>query len=456
MSETDFHDWVDQLDAEGALLLNELHGQLTRYVAFPSAEAADAVTLFIAASHAQMAWEHATRLVVKSPLKRCGKTRLQEVIRETVHRPLPTVNISSPALVRSIDPTNPPTLILDEADTVFGKKASRPENAEDIRGIINSGHSRGWPYIRWDITTRSREEIPTFAMAVVGGIGDMPDTIEDRAVVVAMRRRAPTEQVASWRRRRSIPPLRDLRDRLHEWVTVPDRMDALSEAEPDLPVDDRDADKWEPLVAIADEAGGTWPDRARAACKMMVAKADPEDGTAAERLLGDLREVLGVEHQLPTAAILERLAAIEEAPWATWHRGDPLTARGLAGLLRQWGIRSRNLVIGDTRPKGYTLDDMADAFSRYLPLPATKDPKPQVELVADDVADVSAQSATEPEQPELAEVAPVADVADVGARPTVSRVRETLARHSASDYCRSCGMTSPGHTRSCRTQREAA
>jgi hypothetical protein len=55
---------------DGAALLGELHAALIRYVILPSPEAADAVTAWIAATHAQPAWEHATRLVIKSPEKR--------------------------------------------------------------------------------------------------------------------------------------------------------------------------------------------------------------------------------------------------------------------------------------------------------------------------------------------------------------------------------------------------
>jgi hypothetical protein len=300
-------------------------------VVFPSAEAADAVTLYTAATHAQPAWEHATRLVIKSPIKRCGKTRLQEVARELVHNPLPTTNISPAALARSISEDNPPTLILDEADAVWGRREQRSEGAEDLRGILNAGHSRGWPYVRWDAAARRREMCPTFAMAIIGGIGDMPDTIEDRAVVISMRRRAPGEHVAQWRTRSAVPQLRELRAQMAGWVTG--RLGELREAEPDLPAEDRAADVWEPLAAIADAAGGHWPERARKACQALADDTLPDPGTAGERLLADLYDVWGGADQLHTTTIIERLCAIEEAPWSAWHRGERVSPRGLATLL---------------------------------------------------------------------------------------------------------------------------
>lgn len=401
---------------DGAGLLDKVRESLTAYVIFPSDEAADAVTLWTVATHAQPAWEHATRLVIKSPLKRCGKTRLQEVIGELCHKPIRTTNISVAALVRSIDEEDPPTLILDESDGVFGKKAERTEGAEDKRCILNAGHSRGWPYIRWDATVRRREECATFAMAIIGGIGDMPDTIEDRAVIVVMRRRAPGEPVTPFRRRRSIPPLRVLREQVRTWVI--DKSGKLATAEPDLPVEDREADVWESLVAIADAAGGHWPDRARAACTALTGTTDPEPDTASERLLADLKRVYGSATFLYSETLCTRLAAIEEAPWAEWRRSaegrEPINKRGLAGLLKPYEIRSRNGRENGTGPvqKGYYAEDLADAWSRYVRNTATDDEFPQVDPVAERVADEPQRSATATDQPLLTDVAEVAEGAD--------------------------------------------
>jgi hypothetical protein len=203
----------------GAALLDELHAALTRYVVFPSAHAADAVTLWVAASHTQPAWEHAPRLAVVSPLKRCGKSRLLDVVAETCHAPLITVNATIAAVVRSIG-DDPPTLLVDEADTIFGTK-KQADNNEDLRGLLNAGHQRNRPMLRWDVTSRTAERLDTFAMAMLASIGDLPDTVMDRAVVVRMRRRAPGERVDPYRTRRDAPPLNALRYRLSGWAHAP-------------------------------------------------------------------------------------------------------------------------------------------------------------------------------------------------------------------------------------------
>ncbi|MFG3442842.1 DUF3631 domain-containing protein [Nonomuraea sp. NPDC047897] len=347
----------------GADLLNQLRAAMTRYVILPSAEAADAVTLWIAATHAQPAWPHAPRLVIRGPEKRCGKSRLLDIVEATCHEPFITVNSTPAAVYRSIT-DDPPTLLVDEADTIFGPKA---DGNEDLRGLLNAGHQRNRPAKRYDANANRVESIPTFAMAALAGIGAMPDTIEDRAVVIRMRRRAPGENAAPYRHRRDRTPLRGLADRLNRWLRAD--LTALEKAEPAMPVEDRAADTWEPLIIVADHAGDTWPDRARAAALALTAEADdngrPSPGL---RLLSDCRTAFGTDTAIPTALLLERLKANPEWGWNE-HGPTGLTAMKLGTMLREYDIRSDTIrfprPIGQV--KGYHRADFADAWARYCP-----------------------------------------------------------------------------------------
>jgi hypothetical protein len=266
---------------EGAAILRQLHAVLTRYVILPSAEAAVAVALWTAATHAQPAWQHAPRLVIRAPEKRCGKSRLLDIVEGTCHAPLITVNVSPAAVYRAIGTATPPTLLVDEADTIFGGKNA--EANEDLRGLLNAGHQRNRPAIRWDAGTRSLETIPTFAMAALAGIGAMPDTIEDRAVVIRMRRRAPGESVALFRHRRDRPALTSVAAQLTRWLGR--HLAELEKAEPPMPLEDRAADTWEPLIAVADLAGGAWPELARHAAVALTADHD-QAASVSDRIRG--------------------------------------------------------------------------------------------------------------------------------------------------------------------------
>ncbi|MFD8527216.1 DUF3631 domain-containing protein [Streptosporangium canum] len=353
----------------GAILLDALLDSLTRYVILPTSQAADAVTLWIAATHAQPAWAHAPRLVIRAPEKRCGKSRLLDVVEATCHEPFITVNSSSAAVYRSIS-DDPPTMLVDEADTIFGPRA---DGNEDLRGLLNAGHQRNRPAKRYDANTGRVESIPTFAMAALAGIGAMPDTIEDRAVVVRMRRRGPGETVAPYRHRRDRPALRRLAEDLSAWLRAD--LPTLEQAEPAMPVEDRAADTWEPLVAVADHAGGHWPERARAAVLALTTEAD-ETGQPSPRvrLLTDCRTAFGSDPALPTAVLLERLKADPEAPWADYGPNG-LTAMKLGAILREYEIRSANIRFLDgTQAKGYQRADFLDAWARYCPLPVVPEP----------------------------------------------------------------------------------
>ena len=102
--------------------------------------------------------------------------------------------------------------------TPSGAPRKQADTNEDLRGLLNAGHQRNRPMLRWDVTTRTAEQLDTFAMAMLASIGDLPDTIMDRAVVVRMRRRAPGEHVDPYRTRRDAPPLNELRDQLADWA----------------------------------------------------------------------------------------------------------------------------------------------------------------------------------------------------------------------------------------------
>ncbi|HEY2577062.1 MAG TPA: DUF3631 domain-containing protein, partial [Streptosporangiaceae bacterium] len=269
------------------------------------------------------------------------------------------------AVYRAIGSDTPPTLLVDEADTIFGGKNA--DANEDLRGLLNAGHQRNRPTIRWDAGTRSLEKIPTFAMAALAGIGAMPDTIEDRAVVIRMRRRAPGESVAPFRHRRDRPALTDLATDLAGWLAA--HLADLERAEPAMPLEDRAADTWEPLIAVADLAAGDWPVLARRAAVVLTEDRDAAASLSDRiRLLADCRAAFADADALPTTTLIGRLRADPEAPWSD-HGPAGITPMRLAELLREYDIRSANIRFGEPigQVKGYHRADFTDAWARYCP-----------------------------------------------------------------------------------------
>jgi Protein of unknown function (DUF3631) len=345
-------------------LLDDIEAQVRRFCVLPSEHAYVAVVLWAATTHVLNAFDYAARLVARSAEKRSGKSRLGEVLAALVHDPLRTVNASVAYIFRSLDKELPPTILLDEADAIFGTKLKAEQN-EDLRGLLNAGHQRGLTYGRTVGPMHTPTEFPTFSMAFIAGIGRMPDTIEDRAVVLRMRRRKHDEPVSPFRQRRDNPPLFALRDRLADWaVTAHLELDG---AEPKMPagVEDRAADTWEPLLAVADLIGGEWPKRARTACVAMVSDSDEDEAemSLGMHLLGDIKETfenLTISF-MKSDVLCHELCQITDGPW----RDLDLNPSKLGRRLSEYGIKSGRNTTGNER--GYRREDFLDSWSRYLP-----------------------------------------------------------------------------------------
>jgi hypothetical protein len=210
-------------------------------------------------------------------------------------------------------------------------------------------------------------ELAVYCPKALAGIGRLPDTVADRSIPIRLRRRGRGEKVERFRLRLLVAEAEPLAEWARSWAEQNEP--ALAEAWPELPaeLDDRAQDGWEPLLAIADRAGGEWPARARAAA-LALSEAE-EDEAAAIRLLADCRTVFGGRDRLATKDLIAALCEDEEAPWSTWHKGERrITARALARLLEPFGIHSRTIRLGENdTPKGYMRESFEDAWERYLP-----------------------------------------------------------------------------------------
>ena len=353
---------------DGAQLLDDVAAAFDRYVVTPSAHARDGIVLWTAATHGQMAWQNATRLVVNSPEKRCGKSRLLEIVAALSHRPVLTANVSTAALFRMIGEDDPPTILLDEADAVFGTKTKADQN-EDLRALLNAGYSRDLPTWRCAGAQQIPTPFTTYAMAALAGIGQMPDTITDRAVNVTMRRRAAGETIHPYRARRDRPALHVLRDRTSKWVTS--NLDALKVADPVMPLEDRAADNWASLIALADLAGGDWPERARAAALALTAEHDLADAASSLNMelihnIADIWEASGERKFISSGDLATQLRSDKDAPWAELE----LTPRKLSARLKWFGIKPKHNTAKTER--GYHRDHFDDAIARY-PSPRSND-----------------------------------------------------------------------------------
>jgi len=214
------------------------------------------------------------------------------------------------------------------------------------------------------------KEFATFAPVALAGIGRLPDTVSDRAVVVSMRRQTHSDRAHPFRLRKHEPKGSELGHSLADCMEA--IRHTLAGYEPSNPLEDRPADVWEPLLAVAEHAGPDWAKRARTAATTLTGGQGSRETLGVE-LLRDIRAVWPAqEPTVPVAALLELLCQDNELRWAE-HRGKGLTARSLAQLLRPFGIRSHKEAAANV----YARSDLLDPWGRYLEPPSSSSEGPQ-------------------------------------------------------------------------------
>lgn len=348
--------WPEPVD--GAHLLDEISATLKRYVV------ADKETLNAAALWATFTWLVDVVSVcpianITAPEKRCGKSVLLTALGKLAYRPLQVSNIATAALYRSIELWSP-TLLIDEVDAFLAAH-------EDARGILNAGFTRDSAVV---IRCVGDDHMPTafnvWGAKALCGIGKIADTLSDRSIPLRMRRRTTGERVENLRHSDTALWQR-LQSRLARFAQ--DNAAAISQARPEpiQGLNDRANDCWEPLLAIAEQAGGQWPKLARHAA-IILHGLEGEAPSIGTELLADIKAIFDQKgtSKLFSADLLAALVEDEEAPWATWNRGKPISARQLSGKLSEFGVKSTTIRQGLDIKKGYSLDQFRDAFQRYL------------------------------------------------------------------------------------------
>ena len=360
---------------DGAAALEDARAFIARFCALPADHAYTAATLWTAHAWALDAFDSTPRLAFLSPEPGSGKTRALEILTLLVPWPMHAVNATPAALFRSVaDPASRRTILFDEIDTIFGPKA---KEHEELRGLLNAGHRRSGVAYRC-VGEGTRQEVvafPAYAAVALAGLGKLPDTILTRSIVIRMRRRAPHEHVEPYRARLHEPEGKKLGHLLGDWAKS--AAEQMAGSWPEMPpgVSDRPADVWEPLLTVADAAGGSWPDRARAACAWLVRDNADRGISLGIRLLADLRDIFDGTRAMTTEDILTQLHDLDAAPWADL-KGQPLDARGLARLLDPYDITPAKVKVAGRALQGYRAEHLADAWTRYLPPPTPADTEP--------------------------------------------------------------------------------
>ena len=355
--------WPDEVQT--ADLLDALCETYKQYLILPE-HGVEAMALWCLHAWTLDAFDISPFLFFRSPLHRCGKTNAMRLIYRTGPRTVLTSNITPAAIFRYVDLYHP-TLVIDEADSFF-------KDNEEARGILNSGHTRDAAFVIRCVGDNSEpRKFSTWAAKALASIGKLAVTLQDRSVILDLKRKRPDQKVVKLRKT-DTEEFRTLRRKAARWRD--DNIERLRGVEPHTPaaLNDRAQDNWEPLFAIADLAGDSWARAARAAALKLSADAEMDVETTKTLLLSDTKDIFAEREgdTITSKAFLTALHADETKPWSSYGKtGKPITERQVARLLADFKIYPRNLKIADELGrqkvvKGYLRSSFAEAFEAYV------------------------------------------------------------------------------------------
>jgi len=346
-----------------AQLLDDISETIREFIILDM-EQANALALWVALTWFIDCIEIFPLAIINAPEKSCGKTQLLTVLSRISYRPLPASNASPSALFRAISAWQP-TIFIDEADTFF-------QDNTELQGMVNAGHSRDGYVLRTESIGDSFEprSYPVFSAKAIAGINlekHLPDATMSRGIIFNLRRKLQHETVSRLRHANTII-FSDLGEKLARFAE--DFADQVKQARPILPeaLNDRDQDNWEGLLAIASCADEAWLEKAITAA-LKLSYVDEKPASIANELLADIQQLFEKKNRdkIKTAELIEALCEEEEAPWATYNRGKPITPRQVSHQLKAYGVTSKNIRFSSHETaKGFERSQFLEVFMRYL------------------------------------------------------------------------------------------
>lgn len=358
--------WPDTITL--SVLLDEIVVMLKKYVSFNSEHEPKTIALWVIHTYCIEAAYITAILFITSPEMRSGKSTLLAILQKILSKCVAASSITPSVLYRLI-PKHQPSIICDEADTYMTEKN------EDLRGILNAGHSRDTcGVLRTNPDTFEVELFNAFGAKCLAAINSLPGTVEDRSIIIKMRRKASGQKTEKLRliNEKLRKEFYDVQSKCIKFAN--DNITIIKTCDPELPdiLHDRAADNWYSLFQIATLAGEEWLEDTKKAA-LYISGIEQENKSLGIELLQDILNLFdGVfknDNSITTAELIGALCSDDEAPWATYNskRQDPkITPRQLAKLLVPYGIKSINNV-GIDNNKGYSKAAFVDAFTRYIP-----------------------------------------------------------------------------------------
>ncbi len=335
-------------------LLTEIEAVINKHVIL-NPHAAAALAVWVLHTYTFELRDTVAYVAIESPEKRCGKTTLLSVLAAMAHRPLISSNITVGALFRAIHNCNP-TLFIDEADTFLAGNGI-------MRGIINCGNTRRTAYVvRSSASNNSKLNIQNSSLPpapatpdsgvkkyscwcpkVIAMIGEAPDTISDRSIVVKMSRKLTTETCAPLAALNTT----EIRAKCARFALDAHNSIAQHPKITGQGLNDRAADTFDPLYVIARHAGPDWEKKLHAAATTLSATADSENSGA-----GLILDILDIFTETASEKMFSRdlVARLRDGATASQTlKYSAINEYHISKILRQYqnGQRSQPRILGN-------------------------------------------------------------------------------------------------------------
>ena len=353
-------------------VLEEIREQIRRFMAITE-EQLTTVVLWIAAAHlihiTNLDLQLFPKLAIQSKDPASGKTTLLSLIWNCLPRAKLWTFPTGAYLVRALEQARF-SLCLDELQYAEDRNLLR---------VINSSQHKPMAYVPLLVPDHKGAYIPheyfVWALMALARLGQFSTAQQSRSIVIWMMPKLRGEKRERLRRP-IVPELAQCRQQLAAWA------DSLEEwTEPEIPTAllNRDVDNWVPLLFVAQQADGEWPDLAiKAVEEVMKTERLP---TLTERLLASIwrcfqpyADVNPVDGFLASKELVARLVGDEEEDWDKINvGGKPITFQWLrerlANLLEPPGTQSTYPVDANgvrRHERGFSFIQFERAFARFL------------------------------------------------------------------------------------------
>ncbi len=356
--------------------LDLVENYFKRYVTYPSLHALTAHVLWVVHTYLMALWDITPRMGFFSPEPGSGKSRALEVSRRVAHNPMPTASITGASFMRMVHKGDY-TIFIDELEGIYGSAAARDANST-LTSVLNAGFESDAVAHRCEAKTNKPEIFNIYAPVMMAGLkrAKLPDSLKSRMIAIDMKRRLPGKTEADFRKRHAESEARPIREALEKWCDEAEGKINLDDIVLPSDIRDRDADIWEPLFAIAQVAGGDWPERVTEAARWFVnTRVDDSADSSGLRLLRDCVVVLEHTHTCKPDWLRSQLFNMIDSPWSTWGKnGTGITTFMLKQWLKDYGIKPYAVKVGGDVVKGYHLKQFKEELARY---PEPTGPQPE-------------------------------------------------------------------------------